>query len=913
MSSESWARVKQIVAEALELSGAERARFIEARCAGDEGVLSEVRSLVAASDSSTAVLSLRTDAWLGYAGPEEIDLSNQRIGRYLLRRKIAESPSALIYLAAQENPERQVVVKLLRSPLPVPEVTERFRIEASALGRIEHPNVARIYEAGVHRSGLGAPIAYIAMEYVEGVPITQHARESALSREAIVRLMIKVAHAVHAAHQRAVIHRDLKPANVLVDQSGEPRVLDFGIARITSPDREAPTALTHAGSLLGTPGYMPPEQVSGRPDGADVRTDVWALGAILYELLTGRLPIDVAGLGLLESIARIGSAEPLPPSKLDPSLRGDLDAIVMTAIAREKHRRYASAEALALDLERWLRHEPVAARTPTLSYRAASFARRHRAGVAIAAVAIGAATLGTIALSVAFVRSERERARADAANALLRTLITSADPAFGDRDATMLSVLDNAEARIDGESGLHPLVEADVRSSLGSMRFGLGDYDRAREQLERAISLRERAGEGRSRAALEDRARLVNALRWLYRAADAESLAESLVREATARFGPRDRVTIFAREVRAGCMQDREDLAGAETELRDLASLCERTLGPSSEQTLAVQGQLASVLMASGAYAESEAIQRRVLAARQRATGANKLETLTIRANIAALMGEQGQTAAAADALRVLHADAVNAIGPVHELSLTIGSNLTEMLMRLGRGEEAAVSSEARLARCVEELGWGHARTQSEAAALGSLRLRLGQHDAALELAHRAGSEAAQALGTESQWYHRQRQNQAAALSASGRFDESEAIYTQTIDFYRGTFGPDHQLTLGASNNYGLMLVERGDGARAESLLRDTLARAMASGFAPMEPVVRRNLGRALDLLDRDDEALAELERAHALSIERGEQEHASKAAQALAAFFEKRGRASEAGAWRGRVPGTGSRGTGSP
>jgi tetratricopeptide (TPR) repeat protein len=296
-----------------------------------------------------------------------------------------------------------------------------------------------------------------------------------------------------------------------------------------------------------------------------------------------------------------------------------------------------------------------------------------------------------------------------------------------------------------------------------------------------------------------------------------------------------------------------------------------------------------------------------VLAERERSPGANKIETLTIRANIAMLKGEQGQAAEAAEALRALEVDASGAIGAAHELSLTISSNLTEMLMRLGRGEEAAASSEARLSHCIEQLGWGHARTQSEAAALGSLRLRLGRHGAALELAQRAGSEAAQALGTESQWYHRQRQNEAAALSAAGRFEESGAIYADTIDYYRESFGPDHQLTLVARNNHGLMLVEMGDGSSAESVLRDTLARAISGGFAPMEPVVRRNLGRALDLLDRDDEALEELEHAYALSIERGEQEHASKAAQALAAYFERRGRASEAGAWRGRASDTGS------
>ncbi|MBK9118120.1 MAG: serine/threonine protein kinase [Phycisphaerales bacterium] len=898
----NWETVKRLVAEVIDLPTAERAGYLAAQTGADASLRSEVESLVSSSESSAGVLSPALDAWVGFGRPELGALDGQRIGRYRLERLLAEGATAAVYEATQAAPARRVALKLLREPLPLVEASGRFAREAAALGRLEHPHIARIYEAGVHRTAAGAGLPFIAMEYIEGLPINTAARVRSLGQGDRLRLMIKVARAVHAAHQQAIIHRDLKPANILVDAAGEPHVLDFGIARITGGTGDYDIGPTAAGMLLGTPGYMSPEQALGRADEIDVRTDVWALGALLYELLTGRLPIEIRGATLHEALQRIERAEPAPPSRVARGIAADLDLIVTTALAREKQRRYASAQALSEDLERCLRNEPIAARPATLRYRVVKFARRHRTGLFLIAGFIVLVAAAGVSVTRAWIRADREHARAAAVNTLLRNMISAADPHYGDRHVTMAAVLASAERRIDQTPGLTPDVEAGVRSALGTLYFGLGDYDRARELLERGIALRKPLVGESDPDLLADQARLAIILRWQYEPEQARLLASQVHKRAHHALGAGHLTTLIAAETLAGCLLDLDQLGAAEEAYRDILTVCRRHWGDRHAQTLTTLGNLAVVLTAQGRYAEAEVLTQEALAARLVTGGPHTLDAITLRGNLAGLMAEQGRLEAAIAALRAVVADAAKYLGESHEHTLEQRASLAEFLHRAGASDEALAETRTIFERRVESNGWGHDRTLSACGGYAAMLLRLKQYDDAHALAQRAVQETERALGADHLWHHRSRLTLAAALCGLGDVEQARAVYADAIAALEAALGPTHAQTLVAWNNYGLCLAESGDGDAAIAVLEPTLVRVIENSFEAMVPVVRRNLGHALLVAGRFTEAEMQLCEAYEQSLMRGEHENARRAAALLASLCTSLDRASDAATWHSRT-----------
>jgi serine/threonine protein kinase len=351
-----------------------------------------------------------------------------------------------VFEAEQESPRRRVAIKLMRSGLQSETMLRRFRREIEFLGRLSHPGVAQVYEAGVTNVG-GVRVPYCVMEYVDGIPLTAYAKERGLNVEAKLRLFAAICDVVQYAHQQGVIHRDLKPANILIQErgtagSGEksltgtgaawgvgvgeamPRILDFGIARAVDVDggggggggmggvpggaSRGATLATEVGQIIGTVAYMSPEQIAGRGTEVDTRTDVYALGVILFELLTGTLPHRTDGMALLEA-ARVKQEEPSRLSTADRSLRGDLETIASKALEVEKGRRYASASELGMDVRRYLASEVIAARPATVIYQLRKFAGRNRGLVALGAVAVLALVGGLVATVVQNRIAVRER------------------------------------------------------------------------------------------------------------------------------------------------------------------------------------------------------------------------------------------------------------------------------------------------------------------------------------------------------------------------------------------------------------------------------------------------------------------------------------------------------------------------
>jgi eukaryotic-like serine/threonine-protein kinase len=652
VETEHWRKVERLFYEALEKDGPQRAAFLEQACAGDGSLASEVNSLLAGGEASGSFLEnpAMEVAARAMAGSHLLPAA---IGRYKIVGLLGEGGMGSVYEAEQEEPRRRVALKVIRAGLVTPERLRRFRHESHALGRLQHPGIAQIYEASTAETPSG-PQPYFAMELIHGLPLDKHVEANRLSLRQRLALMAKVCEAVEHAHQRGLIHRDLKPGNILVDGGGQPKILDFGVARVAGTD-EQPTEHTDLGQLVGTLPYMSPEQVLGDPLEIDTRSDVYSLGVILYELLAGRLPHDVKHRPLPEAVRAIRDEDPASLSSISREHRGDVETIVAKALEKDKTRRYASAAALGADIERYLKDEPIAARPPSAAYQLAKFARRNRVVVAGVMAVFVVLVAGVVVSSTEAVKANRagaaavaERDRALAAersaeavtdflrNDVLRqaSLIEQGPETRPDPDLKVRTALDRAAAKIPGKFAGQPAVEADIRQSIGLTYLDLGLRPEAEIHLQRVLELRRKLkGEDDPETALA-----LNNLASLYIYDGKVSQAEPLL--------------VQALKIRI------------------------RVLGEQDPVTLVTLGNLASLYRVEGKYPEAEAQYRKVLEIRRRVLGENHRDTGSSYHNLASLYGLEGKFAEA----EPLEAQAVAiwrvTLGEEHPLTLRAKSAL---------------------------------------------------------------------------------------------------------------------------------------------------------------------------------------------------------------------------------------------
>lgn len=412
MTPEQYDLVEAIFLLACELPLARRSALLDERCGGDPIVRAAVEAMLAADEEGGDVLSEPALPANGLTRvfDEDTDRREQympeRIGHYRIIRECGHGGMGVVYEAEQDSPSRRVALKVVRTGVVGRGLLRRFHRESEVLGRLQHPGIGQIFEAGSFDVGEGGQ-PFFAMEYVEGSSLIEHATTLELDVRGRLALFLRVCEAVHYAHQMGVIHRDLKPDNVLVDIEGHPKVLDFGIARMTDSDVQFTTMRTDAGQLIGTLQYMSPEQTTGDSRELDTRSDVYALGVMLFELLSERLPHDLRNRSIPESVLVIRQDEPKRLSAVSPALRGDLDTIVGKCLEKEPGRRYASAADLAEDIRRHLRDEPITAQPPSAMYQLRKFALRNRALVGGILATILTLVAGIIVASAFAVRASR--------------------------------------------------------------------------------------------------------------------------------------------------------------------------------------------------------------------------------------------------------------------------------------------------------------------------------------------------------------------------------------------------------------------------------------------------------------------------------------------------------------------------
>jgi len=774
VNTEHMRRVEEVFDRAIDLSGAARSAFLDERCAGDEALRRDVLALLDAAEGEAGPLDQPHSG--ARAAPTPPPVTNDAlippggvIGRYRAVSVLGSGGMGVVYEAEQDKPRRSVALKVIRPGLMTPNILKRFEFEAEMLGRLQHPGIAQIIEAGAYPTAQG-PQPYFAMELVRGVPLTKYCGTGGLRMSERLGLVLKVCDAVEHAHQRGVIHRDLKPANILVDATGQPKILDFGVARATGADEGGANnprltiVRTGEHQIIGTLGYMSPEQVSGKPGDVDTRSDVYALGVILYEIVSGRLPLDLSGRTLPEAARVVQEQDPEPLSTIVSTARGDLNTIAAKALEKDKSRRYQSAAALADDIRRFLRNEPISARPPSTMYQVRKFARRHRALVGAAVVVVLALTAGLIAASVGFANAARERdaaqvalAKQKRAAAMLKEMLSGVDPDIArGRDTFILRrMLDDWGAKLGTELTDQPEVELDLRIVVGETYRKLDQSARARAMFEAARTLARRVWGEKSAQFAEATQGLALATLW----ATEQEKSEPLFREALALrtdlFGPEsaqaaDSMSELGTNLRQlGRLEDGEKLLSGALEIK------RRVHGEPSREVASTMNDLAMVYLDEGRLADAEALQTGALKMAKEVFGEDLPDTLRMMQNLGLVQYRLEHYAKAEATSRKVLAASERIFPGDSGLTVESLDNLSAALLGQGKYDEVGGLRERALRMSLKLYGPDSLDVASEYYNIASFRVETGDLDgaeqaaaSALEIAHKAPEGARQARNT---------------------------------------------------------------------------------------------------------------------------------------------------------------------
>lgn len=825
------------------MHGSARDAYLREACAGDDDLRKTVDELLRIQDSVTIDTAHRSDHAPSMPRSSE-EVAQTRSGDWVddfcLLEKLGEGAMGVVYLAEQQHPKRKVALKILRSEAMSALREQRFEFETESLAKLRHPGIATIYGSGkAEIAGVTRP--YFAMELVDGSPLDVFAQK--LTHNERIAMIAEITDAIEHAHLRGVLHRDLKPANIIVGTDHRARVLDFGVARSVETDQRAP-------ELVGTLPYMSPEQLASDPD-LDCRSDVYALGVVLCEILTGERPHDVSGMTIDQAAQQVQRA----PASLAGTLDRELEMIIRRAIAPDREDRYSSASALGADLRRFLQHRPVEAVGASSLYRARKFVRRNRVQVFLGALAACLAIVGVIAVSYqaaratrGWHRAEQETIRAeealdqaivrhrwaDSMNRFMIEMLVSADPehTIGE-DLTVVEMLNTASSTLESESTEFPETAAGIRMALANTYMSLGRNEDALRHAQEMVELcSTKLGDDHPLTA-DARRTLALVLFDYGRYDEASELlqqAESVIGALNDPVESAKLKSEYARVAHGTRDHERALLLWTQSE-SELGEL----LGPNHKETLVVMHNRGMALKDLGRLEESERVMSEVLRRRVEEFGIDHPQTLVAQDTLAGIIQKRGNDAAASAMLREVVERRSRVLGEDHLATLVSMGNLGVTLIRLGELDEAETLTRKAYNAHLARLGEEHAKTQ----------ILLG--------------------------------NLAYLLEDRGQVEEAAELYRKSIEIRRRSSGGLDPETWATVNNLAMLLMSSGSPEEAEPLFSELLAMCDASLPAGhyYTALFRNNHAECLTLLGRFDQARSALQRSHPVLVQTFGEGHA--------------------------------------
>jgi tetratricopeptide (TPR) repeat protein len=890
--------VKSIFGKALELSSAaDRAAYLDQACEGDPALRAEVEGLLRALDAAGPFLNRPAgDARAEVTTDQPGETPGTVIaGRYKLLEQLGEGGMGAVWVAEQTQPvRRKVAVKLIKMGMDSRSVLSRFEAERQALALMDHPNIAKVLDGG--RTEQGRP--FFVMEYVKGVPLTRYCDEARLTVRERLELFVPVCQAVQHAHQKGIIHRDLKPSNILVclyDGRPVPKVIDFGLAKALHQPLTEHTLYTAHGIMLGTPLYMSPEQAEFNNLDVDTRTDVYALGVILYELLTGTTPLEkgrlkqaawqeiirlikeeepsrpsakLSGSGSLPSVAAQRRVEPLKLSRL---LRGELDWIVMKALEKDRARRYETANGLARDVERYLHDEAVEACPPSTVYRLRKMARKHRTALRVAAACLLLLVAGVAVSSWQALRARRAEAAALAARDAEAVQRHEAELQRDAKDKALQAEAEQRrqavtqKQRADDEAAITRAVNEFLQNDLlGQADIGnqAGDGARnpritVRELLDRAARGIETKFVGQELTEASIRLTLGEAYRALGEYPEAQKHLERSLALFRVKLGADDPATLTSMNDLAVLYHHRGRYDEAEPLYQQVLASRRARLGADNPYTLVNMHNLARMYRDRGRYDEAEPMLKHVLEATRAKRGPDHRNTLASMDNLAMLYYDRGRYDAAEALCKQALEGRRATLGADHPETLTSMNNLAIIYCDRGRYDEVEPLYKQVLEGRRAKLGADHPDTVESVNGLAMLYQARGRYLEAQSLSRQALEVTRARLGTNHPQTLTCMNNLAALYHHRGRYEEAEPLYKQALEGRRAKLGVDHPETISSMNNLGVLDIARGCYDEAEALLKQALeaSRTKLGAQHPMTANSLNNLALLYQALGRYAEA----------------------------------------------------------
>jgi serine/threonine protein kinase/tetratricopeptide (TPR) repeat protein len=912
-------RVKQLFAAALELPDAEaRQAFLDRECGADADLRQRLETLLAANDAPHPALNQplvaeAPDATAAYVPLQDAAdaIGAVLAGKYKLLQKIGEGGMGSVFMADQTQPvKRRVALKVIKAGMDTVRVLARFEAERQALALMDHPHIAKVLDAGT--TDTGRP--FFVMELVKGIPLTQFCDGDMLPVLERLNLFRQVCAAVQHAHQKGIIHRDLKPTNILVERhDGQPvpKVIDFGLAKATSGMQLTEhTLFTALGQVAGTPLYMAPEQAAFNAIDVDTRADVYALGVVLYELLTGTTPIERATfkkaafdeilrvireqeppapssrISSSDCQASVAAMRKMEPAKLGRFVRGELDWIVMKSLSKERDRRYESATAFARDVERFLNHEPVQAGPPTAGYRLRKFVQRNRLQVIAAGMVLLALIAGVAGTTFGLFRAEN----ALAAEAEQRSI--------AERNQK------KAEASATSEAKQREIAERREREATAAERLALQreqEEKKAREQAEEVSRFMRQVFAQGSAHGQASKTREVN------RTLTVKEAMDFAAKAIEGRFADRPEIEAALRNTIGKTYFELASYEEAEPHLKTAVELREKALGADHPDTLTSVNDLATLFEAKADYTAAEPLYERALAGRERVLGADHPDTLGSINNLAQMYAAVGKFEAAEPLLKRALAGQERVFGPDHEDTLTTVNNLAALakskgdfataevlLKRVLAGMEKTLSMDhpytlrsarnlavfyhqnlnfaaaeplfKRVLAGMENIqGPDHADTLRSVADLASLYLFTGNHAAALPLAMRAMTGQEKALGPSHPDTLATVNTMAGLYMSQGAYADAEPLLKRILAGLEENLGADHPDTIMCLRNLGGLYSRMKRFDLSTPLFEDAVRRYQATVGAehPETLSALANLGANYKDAGRLDDAIPLLEQAY--------------------------------------------------